>query len=38
MRVVPESSSLFRGREIIEEGVPRGDWTLRHTNGTVGVS
>jgi len=37
MRVVPESSSLFRGREIIEEGVSRGYRTLCHTNGTVGV-
>jgi len=37
MRVVPKSSSLLRGREIIEEGVSRGYGTLCHTNRAVGV-
>ena len=38
MRMVPESSSLVRDREIIEEGGIGSYGTLGHTDGTVGVA
>ena len=38
MGVVPEGASLVWGPKIVEEGVPRGDRTLGHTDGTVCIT
>jgi len=38
MGVVPEGTSLVWDLKIIEEGLSRGDWTLRDADGTVGIT
>ena len=38
MGVVPEGTSLVRDLKIVEEGVPRGDRTLGHTDRTVCIT
>ena len=36
MRVVPESPGLLRCRELIQEGISRGNGTLRNSCWTIG--